>query len=104
MSRFASIAAATIGSAMLFAASAASAQPVGYYVATPAAAPAKATLITQSTLWKCADGVCVANKAPVRDLILCQMVAQNIGQLTSFSVAGTALDADTLTKCNAKAR
>ncbi|MFA5969948.1 MAG: hypothetical protein WC816_12005 [Sphingomonas sp.] len=102
MLRFASFA-AILGSALLVSASPVLAQPAGYYVATPAAAPTKDTLITQGTLWKCADGVCVANKAPMRDAILCQLVAQNVGALTSFSSAGTALDANALAKCNAHA-
>ncbi|MGF2053146.1 CC_3452 family protein, partial [Enterococcus casseliflavus] len=44
------------------------------------------------------------NKAPERDLIVCQLVASNVGQLTSFTVSGTALPAATLAKCNTKAR
>ena len=44
-----------------------------------------------------------AAKAPERDIVLCQLVAQRVGKLTSFTVGGQALDADTLSKCNAKA-
>lgn len=102
MKRLVTLAAGAAGSFLL--ASAALAQPIGYYAATPVSAPAKPQLITQGTLWKCADGVCVANKAPVRDMILCQMVAQNVGQLQSFSVQGTAFDADALAKCNTRAK
>ena len=82
----------------------ATAQTSGYYAATPATAPAKNTLITSGTLWKCADGVCGAAKSTQRDVIMCQMVAQRIGKLTAFSVAGAAFDDATLAKCNTVAR
>jgi hypothetical protein len=105
MKRLVSFAAAAASSLLLLSATAGHAQqPTGYYAATPVAAPAKDTLITSGTLWKCTDGVCVANKAPLRDVIMCQMVAQNVGKLTSFTVAGTALEADALAKCNSRAK
>jgi hypothetical protein len=105
MKRIVSIAAAITSSVLLLSATAGYAQPTGsYYSATPATAPTKANIITSGTLWKCADGVCSAGKGTSRDLIICQMVAQNVGKLTSFSVAGSPLDADTLAKCNSRAR
>jgi len=104
MKRLISFAAAVATSVTLLSATAAVAQPNGYYAATPVAAPAKDTLITQGTLWKCADGVCTAGKGTARDLIMCQMVAQRVGQLQSFTVQGTAVDTETLAKCNARAK
>ncbi|MBA3838058.1 MAG: hypothetical protein H2054_05535 [Sphingomonas sp.] len=80
------------------------AQTAGYYAATPATAPTKNTLITSGTLWKCADGVCGAAKSTQRDVIMCQMVAQRVGKLNAFSVAGAAFDEATLAKCNTVAR
>ncbi|MBA4047409.1 MAG: hypothetical protein C0476_02570 [Sphingomonas sp.] len=82
----------------------ATAQTSGYYAATPATAPTKNTLITAGTLWKCADGVCGAAKSTQRDVIMCQMVAQRIGKLNAFTVAGAAFDEATLAKCNTVAR
>ncbi|THD34524.1 MAG: hypothetical protein E7773_15175 [Sphingomonas sp.] len=82
------------------------AQPLGsagYYAATPVEAPAKTSIITRDTLWKFRDGAFTASKAAERDLILCQLVAQRVGKLSSFSAGGQALDADALAKCNAKA-
>ena len=105
MKRIVSIAATAAGAVLLLSATTAVAQqPAGYYAATPAAAPSKDTLITSGTLWKCAEGVCVANKAPLRDMIMCQMVAQNVGQLTAFTAGGNALDTAALAKCNAHAK
>src|SRR6201747_1099626 len=71
-------------------------QGSGYYAATPVEAPAKNSIITRDTMWKFRDGAFTASKAPERDLVLCQLVAQRVGKLTSFS-------ADSLAKCNAKA-
>ena len=90
--------------ASLIAVAPAVAQTGGYYAATPATAPAKNTLITAGTLWKCADGVCGAAKSTQRDVIMCQMVAQRMGKLTAFAVAGAAFDEATLAKCNTVAR
>lgn len=101
MTRYASLAAA-LASAMLFA-SAAFAQPGGYYSATPAAAPTKAAVITQGTLWKCAEGVCSAAKATQRDSIMCELVVKKVGALTTFTVAGQPIAAEALTKCNERA-
>ncbi|KAK0359342.1 hypothetical protein LTR94_031691, partial [Friedmanniomyces endolithicus] len=47
---------AIIASAATLAAAGVSAQPVtGYYVATPASAPAKARFITRATAWQLQD-------------------------------------------------
>jgi hypothetical protein len=90
--------------ASLMAIAPAAAQTSGYYSATPTTAPTKNTLITAGTLWKCVDGVCGAAKSTQRDVIMCQMVAQRIGKLNAFSVAGAAFDEATLAKCNTVAR
>ncbi len=89
----------------MFGSTTAFAQPQGpgYYAATPVEAPSKTSLITRDTVWKFRDGAFTASKQPERDIVLCQLVAQRVGKLTSFTVGGQALDADTLAKCNAKA-
>lgn len=76
----------------------------GYYTATPKAAFDKPTLVTRSTLWRCADGLCIAGKGAERDSVLCELVVQKVGALTSFTVGGAALAEDDLAKCNARAR
>lgn len=96
---FTVIALAMAGSTVAFA----QPQGPGYYTATPVEAPTKTSLITRDTVWKFRDGAFAAAKAPERDIVLCQLVAQRVGKLTSFTVGGQALDADTLSKCNAKA-
>ncbi|VVS98512.1 conserved exported hypothetical protein [Sphingomonas sp. EC-HK361] len=105
MIRLVSIAAAFATSAALLGATASHAQsPTGYYVAVPAAAPTKASLITRSTPWSLHDGSYVANKAPERDGVLCELVVKSVGKLNSFTVAGKAYDAPALDKCNSKAK
>jgi uncharacterized low-complexity protein len=76
----------------------------GYYSATPVTAPAKSSIVTRTTVWKCGEGTCVASKATSRDTIMCELVVREVGALQSFSANGTAFDAEALAKCNARAR
>ncbi|MCW3837170.1 hypothetical protein ACFQ1E_14680 [Sphingomonas canadensis] len=104
MTRFFSVA-AVAAAALAFTPAAGIAQTArGYYAATPATTPEKASLVTRTTVWKCGEGVCVASKATSRDAIMCELVARELGELTAFSVQGVAFDADALAKCNARAR
>jgi hypothetical protein len=106
MSRIAPRIFTAIAVTTMFGSTVALAQPQGpgYYTATPVEAPTKTSLITRDTVWKFHDGAFNAAKAPERDIVLCQLVAQRVGKLTSFTVGGQALDADTLAKCNSKAQ
>ena len=90
--------------ALLLAATAANAAPLGYYVATPEAAPAKTALMTHATPWRLQGATYVADRAPERAEMLCQLVAQRVGRLSAFSAGGAAFDADALAKCNGKAK
>lgn len=75
------------------------------YRAVPSVAIAQAdTVVAGETLWRCAPGGCTATKATSRPAIVCAQAARKIGRLDSFTVGGEALDADTLAKCNAKAK
>jgi hypothetical protein len=38
------------------------------------------------------------------DKVMCERVVQRVGALTSFTVAGTAFDAEMLAACNARAK
>ena len=76
----------------------------GYYSATPATATAKTKIVSRSTVWKCGEGVCIANKADARDSIVCELVAKEVGTLTAFRANGAEFDAASLAKCNSKAR
>ena len=106
MNRTFPLAAALLGSALLLTPFAADAQApaAGYYTATPVAKPDKTSVITRSTVWKWRDTAYTANKAPEREIVLCELVAQRVGTLSAFTVAGQAFDADALAKCNARAK
>lgn len=94
---------ALIATAAIIGATGVQAQVPGYYVATPIAKVEKTRLITRSTLWSQQNGAFVAMRAPERDTVLCQLVARDVGGLSSFVVAGKAYDAAQLDKCNGKA-
>jgi hypothetical protein len=60
--------------------------------------------VASDTVWRCADKNCVATAATSRPEIVCARVARDIGKVESFSYRGSAFDADSLAKCNVKAR
>lgn len=104
MTRLIAAKAASVAAAFALFATPALAQGGAYYSAKPAAEPAKSSLVTRNTVWKCADGTCVAGKGGERDAIMCELVVQRTGTLVSFSAGGTAFGEDALAKCNARAR
>ena len=104
MVRFLSVAAVAAATLALTPAAGIAQTARGYYAATPVTAPAKPSLITRSTLWKCGEGVCTASKANSRDAVMCELLASEVGQLSTFRANGADFDADALAKCNARAR
>ena len=102
MKQIVSFAAALVVAGTLVTAAANAQAPGGYYVAVPAAQPAQAHFVTRTAAWRMQGDAYVANQAPERPEILCQLVAGKAGALASFSVKGQPLDADQLAKCNAK--
>ncbi|UUL81762.1 CC_3452 family protein [Sphingomonas qomolangmaensis] len=79
------------------------AQGQGYYAAVPATPAVGKKLVTRDTIWRCGDSGCGAPKSATRPAILCELLVREVGSLQSFSVAGTAFDADALARCNAGA-
>ncbi|MBX3593164.1 hypothetical protein [Sphingomonas sp.] len=75
-----------------------------YYSATATAAPKKTSFVTKTTIWKCQGAECAAPKSTMQDKVMCERVAQQIGTLSTFTVAGTAFDAEALSACNARAK
>ena len=97
-------AAASLAASLLLVVAASDANAQGaHYVAVPETA-AKPSVITRSTAWTLRGDRYVANRAPERDLILCQLLARDVGPLKSFTAGGAALDGDKLDKCNARAK
>jgi hypothetical protein len=83
---------------------AALAAPATVYTAVPAAPTTRSGFITRSTAWRLQNGSFVAGQAPERPAVLCELVARQVGALTSFTAGDKAFDADQLAKCNAKAK
>lgn len=105
MTRILSAALAAAASALLVGITAsAAAQTTAHYVAVPEAEATKTSVITRSTPWRRTGGAYVAARAPERDLVLCQLLARDVGALRSFSAGGKALDDQGLAKCNARAK
>ncbi|PCD04260.1 hypothetical protein COC42_08220 [Sphingomonas spermidinifaciens] len=88
--------------AMALAATPAIAQ--SYYAAVPATAPAKASIVTRTTVWKCEGGTCAAPRAGSRDAIMCELLVREVGPLQRFAAAGADFDTAALDKCNARAK
>lgn len=103
MSRLVSFAAAAATSLLLLSATAGHAAPRGYYVATAAQAPEKASFVTRNTIWSCDGTTCTAAKAAERSAFVCERIAGELGPLTAFAAAGKPFDADALARCNKKA-
>lgn len=107
MNRLASILTAVATTATLFAATTTAsfaANGAAYRLVPATAVAAASTVIVNDTLWKCAPGACVAANATSRPAIVCAQVAKKVGKLESFAVRGEEFDAETLAKCNEKAR
>jgi hypothetical protein len=103
MTRFsAALALATVSLALAPAASAQSTR--GYYAATPATAPAKPSLMTRATVWRCGAATCTAARADARPAIMCELAARALGTLAAFRAGDAEFDAEALAKCNSKAR
>jgi hypothetical protein len=69
------------------------------------AAPSSAQrLVVRDLVWSCGGTSCVAAQTTSRASTDCSALAGQVGALRSFSVAGEALPADELEKCNARAR
>ncbi|PIW54896.1 MAG: hypothetical protein COW16_08945 [Sphingomonadales bacterium CG12_big_fil_rev_8_21_14_0_65_65_10] len=57
--------------------------------------------IQKGVLWDCEGDTCVApNKGRSRDVIVCQRLASEFGEVTAFRAANNVFDADELAKCN----
>ena len=75
-----------------------------HYHAKPAVAPASAKFVLRDIVWRCGDAGCSAGESNSRPAIVCAVLARDVGTLLSFSVAGRAMSAQELEKCNARAR
>ncbi len=75
-----------------------------HYTAKPVAKAEKARLILRDTVWSCSDIGCAAPKGTSRPAIVCAVLVREVGVLAHFTIAGQAMPAPDLEKCNARAR
>jgi hypothetical protein len=69
-----------------------------------AATPASGTQISGDTVWRCNTSGCTAAAATSRPAIVCAKAARSLGKLESFSFREASFDAESLAKCNEKAK
>ncbi len=68
------------------------------------AQPASATrMAAGGVVWTCAGNACTAPRSNSRPAIVCARLVREAGAVTSFAVAGTAISATDLDRCNASA-
>ncbi len=78
------------------------AQGEGAHFRAELAAPAaQARPIAGGVVWRCAETSCTAPRTGTRPLRMCRELHQELGQIVSFEVAGAALTAEDLARCNA---
>jgi hypothetical protein len=99
--RFTALAAAVFGIGQSLAPLAASAQGEGpHFRAQLAAQAAEARTMAGGVIWRCADTTCTAPRTGARPLRMCRDLQREVGQIVSFEVAGAALSAEDLARCN----
>ncbi|HEX4738046.1 MAG TPA: hypothetical protein VH331_10850 [Allosphingosinicella sp.] len=59
--------------------------------------------VVRDLVWSCAGDSCVATQTTSRPATDCAALADKVGALRSFAVAGQPVATDTLEKCNARA-
>ena len=75
----------------------------GVYYRAELAQPVKTTTeVIRGTAWTCKGNVCVAEKSNSRPVIVCQRLANEMGEVTGFTVEGEAIAEDKLAKCQGK--
>lgn len=73
-----------------------------YYSVELAAPAAESLALIGGLAWQCEGTKCLAAKGTSRPVIMCKRVARELGEVTSFTAGGEALDADGLASCNGK--
>ena len=95
------VAAAALGLGFSISPMAASARGENAHVRAQLASPAaEARTMAGGVIWRCADTTCTAPRTGARPLRLCRDLQREVGQIVSFEVAGTALPAEDLARCN----
>jgi hypothetical protein len=89
---------------ILFAFAAAPASAEGNQYRAELSKPASADrFVVRDLVWSCAGASCAATQATSRPATDCAALADKVGALRSFAVAGQPFASDALEKCNARA-
>lgn len=95
---------AVVGTMSSFAATTAPANALdSHYYRAELATPVESARsdIQKGVLWDCEGDTCVAaTKSRSRDIIVCQRLTAEFGDVTAFRAANNVFDADELAKCN----
>jgi hypothetical protein len=89
---------------VLLAASAAPASAATNQYRAELSKPAAQRFVVRDLVWNCAGIACIAAQTTSRPATDCAALADKVGPLRSFAVAGQPLASDALEKCNARAR
>lgn len=103
LGQLAFVAAAFLGTALSFGATAspASAAPTSFYeVQLAAPVDGAKTTILNDVAWKCDGATCRGSQGSSRAEIVCARLARKVGEVASFTAKGETLDAEGLAKCN----
>jgi hypothetical protein len=101
ISRFAASAVLALGLGLSLTPLAAFAQGEGpHFRAQLAQAATQDRTIAGGVVWRCADTTCTAPRSGGRPLRMCRDLRREMGQIISFEVAGVALAAEDLARCN----
>lgn len=90
---------ATITAVTMFAAPVQAGKNI-YYEAKLAAPVESQTEIIRGVVWRCAGDTCRAPKATSRPANVCARLARKMGEVTTFSTHGEAMDAQAIADCN----
>jgi hypothetical protein len=71
-----------------------------HFRAQMAAAAPQARNVAGGVVWRCAETSCTAPRTGTRPLRMCRELRNELGQIVSFEVAGVALTAEDLARCN----
>jgi hypothetical protein len=75
-----------------------------HYRAEPLIPPGAGRLVVRGLVWNCGPAGCVTGKSHSRPAIDCSALVREVGAVRRFTVAGRALAAEELEKCNVRAR
>lgn len=71
-----------------------------YYTAELTAPAAESRFVEGGVVWYCEGTTCAAAKGTSRPLNICRKLSREVGQITSFTAKGEALEAEQLARCN----